>query len=206
MTQENTAAAGDNDTNQEAQPDELTLLKNRAKAMGISHSPNIGVDALRKKVNDSIQEGAQTAGADEQPEDENLEEMSPIQKRAAIRARLKRDEMRLVRVRITCMNPTKKEWPGEVLTVDNKYLGTVKKFIPFGEATDEGYHIPHCLLRALKAKKFQQIKTKPDPKNRANVIVTRRLVPEFAIEEMPPLTKEELKKLGDQQRAAQGMD
>ena len=38
------------------QPSELDTLKQRAKLMGIKHHPNIGVDKLRDKVNEQLEE------------------------------------------------------------------------------------------------------------------------------------------------------
>lgn len=193
----------DIDTSNEDQgPDELTLLKDRARHMGISHSPNIGLEALRKKIADKLSgetDAAPAAAADaEEPE---AVELNPAQRRRQIR----RDALALVRVRITNMNPSKADLPGEIFTVANKYLGIVKKFIPYGEATDNGYHIPKVLYDQLKDRKFLQVKTKPNPRNPAQIEVERRWVPEFGIEILPALTEEDLKRLANQQAAAAGM-
>ncbi len=101
---------------------ELELLKDRAKMLNISFSNNIGVDALKEKIN-----------AELQPKEEK--EIS-ADKRArmalnAKRKKAKEEAEKLVRIRITCMNPGKKEWPGEIITVGNKFSGMHKKFISF---------------------------------------------------------------------------
>ena len=57
------------------QPDELTLLKNRAKLMGITHHPSIGLVKLKAKVNARL-EGDNLAEAME----EKQEELTTIQK------------------------------------------------------------------------------------------------------------------------------
>ena len=37
---------------------------------------------------------------------------------------------RLVRCRITCMNPSKREWEGEIISVGSAKNGTFKKYVP----------------------------------------------------------------------------
>ena len=39
------------------------------------------------------------------------------------------------------LDPKKKDLPGEVVTFANEYLGTVRVFVPFGEQTEDGWHI-----------------------------------------------------------------
>jgi hypothetical protein len=123
----------------------------------------------------------------------------------ATRAQLMKDEMKLIRVRITNMDPKKKDLHGEVISVGNKYIGTVKKFIPFGETTDDGYHIPKILLDELQDRKFQDIRTVKD-KRTGTPSVSSRWVREFAIEILPPLTAEELRDLAIAQAAAGSLD
>lgn len=180
--------------------EELVALKERADLMGIKYSPNIGVDALRKRVTEALQ--SNSSGSD--PETQEAEEGAPAQEtRAQIRQRMQRDEMRLIRVRIQNLNPQKKDLQGEYFTVANKYIGEVKKFIPYNE-TENGYHIPLILLKQLKNRKFLNIKTKRNKLN-GQIVVEQNWAPEFAIEELPQLTEKELKQLAAQQAAAAGM-
>lgn len=177
--------------------DELTILKERAATLGLKHSNNIGVDALRKKINDHLE------GVKPEPEPESVQSPKPKSARELLiekREKMKRDQMKLVRCRIYNMNPSKRELHGEIITVANKYLGTVRKFVPFGEATENGYHIPWIIYQELKDKKFQQIRTK---KRGGNIEVDNRMVPEYNIEILPPLSRQQLKTLGEQQAAAQ---
>ena len=45
------------------------------------------------------------------------------------------------------MNPTKKEWEGEIITVSNALVAvTVKKYIPF--AAEDGWHVPQISLNS----------------------------------------------------------
>ncbi len=215
---------GTEDQNQEQSndlqmPTELDLLKQRATLMGITFSNNIGEDTLRQRIADKQAElDAAESSSDE--EDEEQEEEQVIQTASAaltsdgeqavtktterpltLREQIIKEQMRLVRVRITCLDPKKKDLPGEFLTVANEYLGTVRKFIPFGEVTDDGYHVPYCLYKMLEARKFLNIRTFKDRRT-GTVRVESGYVKEFAIEVLDPLTPAELSKLATAQKAA----
>jgi hypothetical protein len=187
--------------------DELTLLKERAATLGINHSPNIGIEALRKKVDAALNDEPEAPEAGEESGGKKAgkaaREETPQEARARIRNKMMTEEMALVRVRLANLNPQKADLQGEFVTFANKYLGTHTKFIPFGEATDNGYHIEKCLLGVLKERMFNQVKTKPGPNG--TIEIHQKMVPEYAIEILPPLTKEELDQLARQQAAAQGL-
>ncbi len=192
------------------QYDELDLLKRRANLMGITVNPNITLDALKQKISD-----AQTASEQKHvshnnvaslPLDNPMENQSVrrISKEAELRKHLHKEKMKLVRLRISNLDPKKKDLQGEIITVANQYLGTVRKFIPFGEATDNGYHVPYVLYETLKDRKFLQIKTRRD-KNTGQQIVEHNYVNEFSLEILPPLTPEELARLSTTQLAKGGI-
>ena len=190
---------------EEQKPTELDMLKTRANLMGISYSNNIGLDALKQKIADKIN-GEKQQEKNETPadDDENLPETSPTnlgKPAQTLRQRLLQDNMRLIRVRITCLDPKKKDLPGEIITVANRYIGTVRKFVPFGEVTEGGYHVPYVIYKMLKKRKFLNIRVRPNP-NGGQDIVESRYVPEFAIEELPQLTPVELERLARAQIAA----
>lgn len=186
--------------------DELAMLKQRAKIMGITFSNNIGLEALRQKIE------AKMAG-DVDPDDAApaaplVDPSAPVVrtngKTPTIRQFLMANEMKLVRLRIANLDPKKKDMPGDFFTVANEHLGTVTKYVPFGEATDDGYHVPHCIYKMLKAKKFLNIRTYTDKSNGSAIKVEQRWANEFALEVLPPLTQEELNKLAAAQAAAAG--
>jgi hypothetical protein len=185
------------------QPNELDMLKTRARMMNITFSNNIGVEALRAKINAKL-EGepipmdatdnepnglSALTGEAEVPANETLQQL---------RERLNRDCLRLVRVRITNLDPKKKDLSGEIITVGNEIIGTVKKFVPFGEATENGYHIPHIIYEELKSRQFLNIRTS---KKAGQIQVENGWAREFSIEVLPPLTKEELARLAAAQAA-----
>ena len=105
-----------------------------------------------------------------------------------------------MRCRIQCMNPAKKDWPGEIFSVGSAKLGTFKKFVPFNNP--EPYHIPQIIYDMLVEKKCTVFYTERD--DRGNKIRKGRLINEFAIEVLPPLTRDELSDLARQQALRAG--
>lgn len=155
-------------TEGEAAVDELTLLKERAKQMGISFSNNISLETLRKRIADKM-EGKDEPEVNPLAGDSEIAAITAAPKKLdaqqnalALRKLMHREQMKLVRVRITNMDPKKKDLPGEIWTVANEYLGNVRKMIPYGEQTDDGFHIPYCLFRLLQSKRFLHIRTVKD--------------------------------------------
>lgn len=112
----------------------------------------------------------------------------------------RRNVGRLVRCRITCMNPNKKNWTGEIVSVGSSKLGTFKKFIPFN--LEEPYHIPQIIYEHLKERKcaIRNIRKTSDGREE----VDTKLISEFAIEVLPPLTQTELEDLKRRQAMAKG--
>jgi len=187
---------------------ELSMLKQRADMMGIKYSNRIGIEALREKINAKLEGRSEepTEGAENETQ-EQVNALAPDKpvKKETLRQKLHREQMKLVRLRITNMNPKKANIPGEIITVGNRYLGTVRKYIPFGEATENGYHVPYCLYQLLKNRKFLHIREIKDRRTGTNRIETS-WVREFALEELPPLTEAELKDLAIAQAAAGNID
>lgn len=113
--------------------------------------------------------------------------------------RLRREAMALVRVRISCMDPQKKNLKGELICVSNRNFGTIQRFVPFNRE----WHIEKVLYDAMAEKEymlFDRTKT-----GRAGIeIVEPRNVPAFNIQVLPPLTKGELKDLAQRQAMADG--
>jgi hypothetical protein len=201
---------------EEMKAQERELLMSRARLMGIEFSNNIGTDTLRERINKKLDEpetsvvapveakvGAQApnplapAGAEINALTGQIGEAP----KKSLRETIYDEQMKLVRVRITCMDPKKKDLQGEVLTVANEYLGTVRKFVPFGEATEGGYHIPYCIYTMLKEREFLNIRTTKDPRT-GLPRVESNYAKEFAIDVMDPLTPDELNRLATAQAAA----
>ena len=182
-------------------PTRKQLLMQKARTMGISFSNNITEEALAEKVNAKMAgEPAPVEKSEFNPLAGDEAGKTPVAK-LTLRQRLLQEEMRLIRVRITNMDPKKKDLRGEIMTVANEYLGTVRKFVPFGEDTDEGYHIPKCLLTMMQERRFLQLREIKDRKTGGTRPETG-WVREFAIEILPALTEKELKQLATAQIAA----
>lgn len=194
-------------TEGETAVDELALLKERAKQMGIPFSNNISLETLRKRISDKM-EGKEEPEVNPLTGDVEIAAITSAPKKLdakqnalALRKMMQREQMKLVRVRITNMDPKKKDLPGEIWTVSNEYLGNVRKMIPYGEQTDEGFHIPYCLFRLLQSKRFLHIRT---VKDRVTGVERqeKQWVKEFSLDVLPDLTKEELARLAAAQAAA----
>ena len=212
-----TQPQNDDEEDGDKQPSELDLLKRRADMMMIGYSNNIGVDALKAKIaaamegqkptsdNSPQAEAAQAQQAQNGNGDVNALTGTSTKptKKLSLRQHLINEKMKLVRVRITNLDPKKKDLPGEIITVANEYLGTVRKFVPFGEVTDNGYHIPQCLYDVLKERTFVNIKVRKGSKGEE--IVEHQNAREFSLEVLPPLSADELAKLAASQSAAGGL-
>lgn len=184
-----------NDTDEILTQDELSTLKARADMMGISYHPSIGVEKLREKI------AAALAG--DKPAEAPVAAPAPgTETENQKRARLRREASELVRIRITCMNPAKAEWQGEIITSGNSVVGSFTKFVPFN--ADEGWHVPRIIYNQLVDRQCQVFTTTTD--NRGNKIRKGKLIKEFAIEVLPPLTQEELHDLAQRQAMAGGVN
>lgn len=134
------------------------------------------------------------------PRAEGLKE---VERRAIVRAKA----LRLHRVRVSNLDPADSAVPGAIISVYNKYTGKVSKFIPFGEENEYGYHIPEILLNELKSRTYNLRK---EVKKRGNTFGVKEYrtvqMKKFSIEELPMLTKQELRDLGDDQKARGALD
>ena len=179
--------------------DELTALKERAALMGITHHPSIGIDKLRDKINAFVN-GEEAPADDDEPDAPEATEEAPVVEETIPQRnkRLKNESTELIRVNITCMNPNKSEWEGEVFTCGNAVVGTVKKYVPFGE----DYHVPRIILTMIEDKFYQSFFTQKG----ADGQKTRKgkMSKEFAIRLLDPLTEEELQALAQRQAMAAG--
>ena len=181
-------------TSTENQPTELELLKERAVQMGISFHPSIGVDKLRAKVEAAIQGVPDPTANDEQVEEAPAP--APVLSEYQKTQMQRMEAMKLMRVVVSCMNPAKQAWEGEIFTVGNDIVGTVKKFVPFN--VDTGYHIPHIIYEQLMERMCQIFVSTTDP---VTGIKTSRskLIKEFNVVVLPQLTDDELAELARQQ-------
>jgi len=156
---------------------ELETLKAQATEMGIQFHANIGVEALKAKI------AAREAETPEEP----LSENDRIRK-------IREEALKLVRVIVTPMDVLKKDYTGEILSVSNSVLGTVKKLVLFNEP----YHLPQILVDELREKKCQVFTSRKDNNN---LIREAKLINAYGIQVLPPLTEQELEDLRKSQLA-----
>jgi hypothetical protein len=196
-----------NNMSDEIKQDELTLLKARAKQMGIKHHPKIGLAKLKAKV---------AAGINDKPQPDDQEEGAapskvgikpkgnalPVESKMQMNQRLRKEAGVQIRVQITCMNTNKKEWGGEVFTVSNSVVGTFKKYVPFNNP--EGWHVPKIILNMIQERQCQIFSTVKDA--RGNKIRKGKLINEFSIDVMDSLTKEQLDDLAIRQAQGKHID
>lgn len=175
-----------------ADSEELSKLRNRAKLLGIKHYHVMSEDSLKEKIQLALLEDAAN-DLDNVVNSENAEDK-------------RKDMLRLVRCRLTNMNPANKDVPGTVITVHSATTGTVKKYIPFDPAFSiEGYHIPNIILTYMRDKQFLSHTVKKR-KHGMGEEITSKWIKEYAIEELPPLSYEELSALAQRQQATQALD
>ncbi len=181
------------------QVDELSELKARADKIGVKYHPNISADKLRERVNAKLK-GEQVVEDEEEvpaaPAEEKKETLGQMRKR------LKKEATRLVRCRITCMNPNKREWPGEYISFSNKYVPTIKRYVPFN--LEDPWHVEEAILKQLQARKCQIFV--PTVDERGNRGRKGKQIKEFAIEILPQLTQEELDELARRQALGNNID
>lgn len=210
MNVEQLQNAEDGDNTEVVAVDELATLKTRATTMGISFHPAIKTDALRAKI---------SAKLNDLPDpDETKTEASPPAPAGAVltkaedpaeetpgarRARLRREANELVRIVLSTKDPKKKEWEGEIFTTGNAVIGTIKKFVPFD--VEEGWHVPRAIYNMLKARECQIfVNRKVKQGDKTQMVREGKIIKEFLIEVLPPLTPAELKDLAQRQAMANG--
>lgn len=170
---------------------ELAAQKQLADDLGLKYHPTIGLDKLKEKIAEFVANGAS----------EEEESEAPAKARRTP-AEIKADALKLVRFRMTCMNPAKKEYDGEYFMTGNKILGTIKKYVPY----NVDWHAPQIIVNMIKESQCQIFVSK---KHRmpSGIMVDKKegkLIKEYALEILPPLTDEERQALAQRQAMARG--
>ena len=196
--------SNDNDTVQ----DELASLKGRADLMGVSYHPSIGLEKLREKINAAIEQTSDVLSADKAVEQaQTLSDVvgsTPVAAETQLQyhARKKKEANELVRIRVTCMNPAKAEYEGEIFTAGNSLVGSITKYVPFNN--DEGWHVPRIVYNMMRDRQCQIFVNVKD--SRGQTTRQGKLIKEFGIEVLPELTPEELAELARRQAMAKAID
>ncbi len=157
-------------------------ISNTSETMDESSQPKLMQNA--QKNSNEIERLANLTFASADKKQAEKEEHN-VQKRA----------MKLVRCIITCNNPNKRSYQGEIFCVRNKSIDMVKEMVPFNVPT----HVPLILLNMIKEKQLQHFPAKRLPNGIESKSV--KLVPEYNIEILPPLTSEEFNAIKQKQLA-----
>lgn len=183
---------------EDIQLDEKEVLMQRADKLGIKYSNNIGLETLRERIDAKLEE--REAVIEEEEEESNKKETQTAKqvKETAVQ-KARKEALKLVRVNITSMENTKNNLSGEIFTVSNG-IASVKRYVPFGI----DWHIEQMLLNTLKEKEFQRFGTEKTPSGQT--VRRAKSVPAYAIQILPPLTKEELEDLRKSQLARQSIE
>ena len=111
---------------------ELQLLKEKADALGVEYKSNVSVKTLAKLIKEFEEQDAQDDGlTDNERTKKVLDEAT-----------------KLVRVIITPMDSTKRDYQGDVFSAGNAVVPTMTKYIPFGVE----WHVPQIILKKKKKK------------------------------------------------------
>lgn len=204
-------------------------LREAANSVELKFSGNTGEATLRTKLFEyldakSEEEGEVVPGVLKEGENEEIviakipekakgptiEEMLEMDPNEVEDVNLRRQvirskALRLHRVRITNLDPADAQLNGAIISTYNKYTGKVAKYVPFGEESENGYHLPEIILKHLKNQKFPLRKEIKGGSFGVKKYKTT-MVPKFAIEELPLLTKKELAELAAHQRASNAID
>lgn len=160
-------------------PSERDMLKERADMMNIKYAGNISTDALRERVNAALTATPSVAATAVAAQGKGYE--------------IKRKATALVRVRITCLNPSKRDSEGEFFRTGNKYVPTISRFVPFEQDT----HIEQMLLTLIQNREYSIVVHEKNAEGRKSPVRKQRK--EFQVEILEPLSKEELAKLAESQ-------
>ncbi|AKG11541.1 hypothetical protein [Moraxella bovoculi] len=163
---------------------ELELLKERADSLGVEYKSNVSTKTLTKLIREF---------EEQEEQDDGLTDNERIK-------RTLDEATKLVRVIITPMDSTKRDYQGDVFSAGNAVVPTMTKYIPFGVE----WHVPQIILNTIKEKVMNKFIAKKDERGREYREYQEAKA--YSIQELPPLTKEELQELAKSQEMRQAID
>ena len=183
---------------------ELEQLRSKANELGIHYHHRAGAEKIRGLIAAHVEQGnvaeaIVVAEEEKKEERENVTALSSTQYREKNKGSKRNQVAALVRVRIQCMNPQKSNWEGEIISVGSAKLGTFKRYVPFNNVE---WHIPKIIYDMMKERKCSIFYTKRN--DLGHKVRHSRLIDEFSIEVLPPLSAKELSDLARVQAARAG--
>lgn len=175
----------------------IDTLKERATRLGIKYSPNIGEDALAKKIEEHNKQTQGLLDGDDGVVDLSKETKARALTDAEKRVEARKAANKLVRVNIHPNDPMRQQVRGELIWTGNLQVGTIGKYVPFG--TTKGYHVPQIVLNVMRDRKFTAFVIRKDKYGNDVPRAVQR--PAYTIQELPPLTQAEIDKIATRQLA-----
>ena len=163
---------------------ELELLKEKADSLGVGYRPNVPAKTLTKIIKEFEEQEAQ---------DDGLTVNERIQQTL-------NEATKLVRVIITPMDSTKRDYQGDVFSAGNAVVPTMTKYVPFGVE----WHVPQIILNIIKEKVMNKFIAKKDERGREYREYLEAKA--YSIQELPLLTREELEELAKSQEMRQAIE
>jgi len=193
----------------------LELLKDKAKTLGINFNPSIGYTKLEERINDFemdnskevIEEIDESYKAYIIKASKAAKAIKSTSAKATLRKGMTQQELkvsimkeanRLVRCSITCLDPSKKDIPGQVFGIRNGKIPLIKKFVPYDGRTT---HLPNIFINHLKEKEFQYFRLvlNKDTGDKERKSFIGKM---FSVSILSDMTEEELETLAEAQLAA----
>lgn len=163
---------------------EIQLLKEKADALGVEYKSNVSVKTLTRLIKEFEEQEEQDDGlTDNERTKKALDEAT-----------------KLVRVIITPMDSSKRDYQGDVFSAGNAVVPTMTKYIPFGVE----WHVPQIILNTIKEKVMNKFIAKKDERGREYREYQEARA--YSIQELPPLTKQELEELAKSQEMRQAIE
>lgn len=214
-----------------AATDDKEQLRYLCNELELTFSGNSGVENLQAKIkeavaerdepsvddpvqnaldainNDDDDEEIEVAKTPEKPKEESVAELlegdparePDIKKR---RRMVKAQALRLIRVRVTNLDPADSQLQGAFVTCYSKYTGKVSHYVPYGEENEHGWHLPKIIVDDLKTRTYNIRKEVKKSGQLGGVKQYKNVAaPKFAIEELEPLTERQLADLAREQAA-----
>jgi hypothetical protein len=169
---------------------ERELLMERADLMGLEYKRNIPTDKLRKLVDGELTPNENnTVKAEKTKVDVNQ-----------VRVDFRKEQTALTRIILTCNDPQMKDWETTpYLHVSNSILSLPRITVPFGVE----WHVPKIYLDMLKNQNCTiTVKAKNE---QGRPITVPKEIKKYNIQELPPLTPDELAELKQSQLMRDGV-
>lgn len=174
--------------------DEKTQIQQRLDQMGISYKKTHGVDKLKEFLKLAL---IPDDNAKEEFEKENKPKIVP---EYILRQELIKKASKLTRVIVNTLDPNENSLRGQFFTFVNGKIGTIKRFVPFGEYCGEkGTHVEESILNIIRSKKYMKIVKYKDSKGieRYKKVAS----PKYAVQETGKITQKELDEIKARQAA-----